>query len=223
MRILSHHLHYSILAACGLVFVTTPAPAQLFSFGVKGGVPLTDAFSHVSLTDQPVFPQSASGYNRRYVVGPTVELHFPLHFSFEVDALYRRNGFAYTTYQYFFYPVGPTYTAEVNYLSRASINDWQVPLLAKYELRGGMVRPFVNAGVVYRHVSGTVTSSFLAPNHASSVGAAVGAGLTFKVGPLRLSPEIRYTHWGTRPFANGLGPIFFSTNNQTDLLVGFTF
>jgi len=137
MRILSRHLQCSILAASASVFVTTPAYAQLFSFGVKGGVPLTDAFSHVSLADQPVFPQSASGYNRRYVIGPTAELHFPLHFSFEVDALYRRNGFEYTTYQYFFYPVGPTYTAVVNYFSRATINDWQVPLLAKYELRAG--------------------------------------------------------------------------------------
>jgi len=83
------------------------------------------------------FPPIGERYNRRYVIGPTAELHFPLHFSFEVDALYRRNGFEYTTYQYFFYPVGPTYTAVVNYFSRATINDWQVPLLAKYELRAG--------------------------------------------------------------------------------------
>lgn len=222
MHILSRYLRCSILAVSGLVFVATPAYTQLFSFGAKGGVSLTDAFSHVSLADQPVIPQSASGYNRRYVIGPTAEVHFPWHLSFEVDALYRRNGFEYTTYQYFFYPVGPSYTAEVNYFSRATINDWQVPLLAKYELRGGMMRPFVDAGVVYRHVSG-MTSQYLATDHASSVGGAVGAGLTFKVGPLRLSPEIRYTHWAERPFANGLGPIFFSTNNQADLLVGFTF
>ena len=85
-----------------------------------------------------------------------------------------------------------------------------------------MVRPFVDAGVVYRHVSG-MTSRYLAADHSNSAGGAVGAGLTFKVGQLRLSSEIRYTHWGTRPFANGLGPIFFSTKNQADLLVGFTF
>ena len=103
MRILSHRLQSSILASSGLVFVTTPACAQLFSFGVKGGVPLTDAFSHVSLADQ-VIAQSVSGYNRRYVIGPTAEVHFPLHLSFEVDALYRRNGFEYTGYASIFSP-----------------------------------------------------------------------------------------------------------------------
>jgi hypothetical protein len=68
----------------------TPAFPQLISVGVKGGVPLTDpwqVFGAGSLR-----PQMSYGV-RRYVVGPTAEVHLPLHLSFEVDALYRRTGF----------------------------------------------------------------------------------------------------------------------------------
>jgi hypothetical protein len=203
--------------ALGLVLAAMPAYSQLISFGVKGGVPLTDAFTHPNgegLT-------AMSAYNRPYLIGPTAEVHLPFHLSFEVDALYRRNGFEYTFLQSFYSPIPPTFITFVDYFSRASINDWQVPLLAKYELKGALARPFLDGGVVYRHVSGSVSQG-LTPDHSSGAGVAVGAGLSLKLGFVKLSPEIRYTYWPAPPYSNST-EIFSSMKNQADLLLGFTF
>jgi hypothetical protein len=62
--------------------------AQSFEIGVKGGLPLTDAFS--SRSGAVV---SYASVTRRYVAGPTVEAGPPrLGLRVEADALYRRVG-----------------------------------------------------------------------------------------------------------------------------------
>jgi hypothetical protein len=208
----------AILGSLGFFFIAMPGLSQVFSFGVKGGLPLAGAYSRGS--DEGL--TSVAAYNRPYIIGPTAEVHFPLNLSFEVDALYRRNGFEYSFTQYFFSPLPPTYEFFVNEFSRARVYDWQLPLLAKYELRAKAARPFVDGGVVYRHVSGT-TPEGLTPDHPSSVGVAAGAGLALKLGFLKISPEIRYTHWTSRPFSNSNNGVFISTTNQADLLLGFSF
>jgi hypothetical protein len=191
-----------------LLFAALPASAQMLSIGAKAGVPLTDAFSTSRST-----AASATSYNRPYIIGPTVEVHLPLRLSFEADALYRRNG---VTLQFF----GPNPAGGfIQGSSKIAVNDWQFPLLGKYELLPGPVRPFVDAGLVYRHVS---SSSTFKPDNSSSAGFAMGGGLTLKLSSLRLSPEIRYTHWPTRPFSNG-NLVFLSSQNQADFLVGLTF
>ena len=68
-----------------LVGTVIPLHAQLLSFGVKGGIPLTDPLT----TGQG----SSGGITHdvsRYIVGATGEVHLPLGLSLEVDALYRR-------------------------------------------------------------------------------------------------------------------------------------
>ncbi len=80
-----------------------------------------------------------------------------------------------------------------------------------------MVHPFVDAGPVYRHVSGGNNS--YPPANANSGGFAIGGGINVKFLILRISPEIRYTHWGQTAFNS----FSVSTNNQADFLVGFTF
>ena len=62
-----------------------PAWAEILSIGVKGGVPLTDAFNTARSGSLSYFSET-----KRYTVGPTVELHLPLRFSIELDALYTR-------------------------------------------------------------------------------------------------------------------------------------
>jgi hypothetical protein len=47
--------------------------------------------------------------------------------------------------------------------------------------------------------------------------------LALKLGFLKISPEIRYTHWTSRPFSNSNNGVFISTTNQADLLLGFSF
>src|SRR5581483_481667 len=186
-----------------------------------GGIPATDAFQG----------NFAGSYQRRYIVGPTAELHLPLHLSFEVDALYRRNGFGATSTTYAF--GGPPFPP-VLVVERARLNDWQFPFLGKWEPGSGPIRPFIDAGVTYRHISGqNLAEFFSAPGSPSSqsepaatnpntVGATVGGGITFKLLVLRLSPEIRYTHWTSPASVSVYVPAQMSPN-QADFLVGFTF
>ena len=190
-----------------LLIGALPSSAQSFSVGIKAGVPIADAYTATA------FSNGNSGTSDdRYLIGPTAELHLPLHLSVEVDALYRRNGV----------------TAIGNVDGKSTINDWQFPFLGKYEFNRGLVHPFVDAGLVYRHISGsslftyfpsgTITQLTNSPNLG---GFAVGGGITLKVLSLRVSPEVRYTHWFN---ASGTALTAASVNsNQADLLVGFTF
>ncbi len=178
------------------------AYSQTFSFGVKAGVPLTNVYT----TDQ-IANGGASASEQRFTIGPTAEVHLPLHLSIEADALWRRSSFS---------EIGP-----VGYF-HPSVNDWQIPILAKYELTLGPLHPFADGGLVYRHVS-LSASSLLQPTNPNTAGVAVGGGITLKLLHLRLSPEIRYTRWPTPPFSSTYAGPVSSTGNQVDLLVGLTF
>ena len=190
-----------------LLLAIVSANSQVFSIGVKAGVPLTDAYSDVQVADG-----AASHFEDRYTVGPTAEVHLPFHLSFEVDALYRHSGFG----------INGGHGADGN----ASVNEWQIPLLGKYEMPLGPVRPFIDAGVAYRHLSVGLSNSLsllqteLAAQNPDNAGFVIGGGIGLKILHIRLSPEIRYTHWGQTAFSNGA---VLSTNNQADFLVGLTF
>src|SRR5579875_4143717 len=136
--------------------MAAPAWSQIISFGVKAGVPLTDGF-----------PSNYSdAYQRRYTVGPTAELHLPLHLSFEVDALYRREGEggSFVTCHGFGVDSCPGVTAT----ERARANDWQVPFLLKWQPGSRLIRPFVDGGVTYRHVGGETVTQLLYPGSTSA-------------------------------------------------------
>lgn len=191
-----------IFAATPLLVASPPAYSQMFSFGVKVGVPLTTVY-----TTEPIADGGASASEQRFTIGPTVEVHLPFHLSFEVDALWRQSSFS---------TVGGHFG---NFDS--SVNDWEVPFMAKYEMKLGPIHPFIDGGVVYRHVS-TSSSSVPPPTNQNTVGVSIGGGVTLKLPHLRLSPEIRYTRWPTPAFSSAYVPVI-STSNQADLLVGVTF
>lgn len=209
---------FTILAAT----LPLPAYSQFLSFGIKGGIPATDAFQG----------NFAGAYQRRYIIGPTAELHLPLHLSFEVDALYRRSGFASTSSTYAF--GGPPFPP-VEVVERARVNDWQIPFLGKWEPGIGPIRPFIDAGVTYRHISGESLAEYFsgfgtsnsqsgpaAANNSNTTGVTIGGGIAIKLLVLRLSPEIRYTHWNSTAAIGVFAPSPMSPN-QADFLVGFTF
>jgi hypothetical protein len=183
------------------------ANSQLISLGVKGGIPLTDPLS----TRQG--GSGGVGHDvRRYLVGPTGELHLPFGFSVEVDALYRPLN--YTEYPTNLSPLPGDYSPVAH-----TGSDWQFPILAKYEFHKGIiVHPFVDGGVTYRHVS----FSNVSLGDASTAGISVGGGLTFRLLFVRLSPEFRYTRFPTDVFGSNFNYVH-STSNQADFLVGLTF
>ena len=193
-----------IFAATLLLAAGAPAYSQMFSFGVKVGVPLTTIYTQQQIADGGAFAGE-----QRFTIGPTVEIHLPLHLSFEADVLWRQSSFS---------TIGGHFNRDLD----SAVDDWQVPLLAKYEIGLGPIHPFIDGGVVYRHVT-TTSSSVPPPTNPNTVGVSVGGGVTVKLLRLRISPEIRYAKWPTPAFSSAYGGPIISRSNQADLLVGITF
>jgi len=199
--------------------VTVGAIAQPVSVGVKFGVPVTDALE--------TFRGNQAAYvsnTHRYLVGPTVQLNLPFRFSIEVDALYRRLGYEYNQ---FAGPGSPTST-------RTVANSWEFPVLGKYAIWGGPARPFIEAGANFRHITGVnqirstlaaVNVNVTAPefNEDSDIGFVFGGGVEFKLGHVRITPEFRYTRWGSENFRDPVASLLRTNKNQGDFILGLTF
>jgi opacity protein-like surface antigen len=205
------------LLLCAAAFT---AAAQPVSVGVKAGVPINDALDALKGN------QSAYVSNtHRYLVGPTVQLNLPFRFSVEVDALYRRLGYEFDQ---FAGPGSPTTT-------RTVANSWEFPVLGKYAVFGGPLRPFVDAGANFRHISGvdqirSTISALNLPvnpvpefNKDNDIGFVFGGGLEVKLGVLRITPELRYTRWGSENFRDPVAALLRSNKNQGDFILGLTF
>ena len=102
----------------------------------------------------------------------------------------------------------------------------------------GEFRPFVDAGMAFDTLSGlkqtitqtvlpavTTTSTTSNPaelKNTTTKGFVLGGGLDLHVLILHISPEIRFTHWGS-PHFNDPNGLIKSKQNQAEFLVGFTF
>ncbi|MEO8100401.1 MAG: porin family protein [Acidobacteriota bacterium] len=210
------------LAIIALSFLTPTAlfAGDVISIGVKGGIPITDAVDTARGNN--------AGYTtntKRYLVGPTVEFHLPLRFSIEFDAIYKRLGYQYDATGPYVY-------------SKTVANTWEFPALVKFEILPGPVRPFVDAGVSFRNLSGVkqirqtisgVTFNRVELNSAAEfnkrndVGGTAGFGVAFKLGPVRISPEVRYTRWGSETLRDPINALLRTNRNQGDFLIGLTF
>jgi hypothetical protein len=205
-----------------LLITSTSFAAGPFSFGIRGGIPLTDFFDNVHNGN---FVLTATTH--RYIVGPTAELHLPGGFGVQVDALYRRLNYD-----------SSFNLANIVTNNRTTGNAWEFPILAKYRMPTPLVKPFVNAGIAFDTLSGvkqtavsilsgtnltTLTTSN--PNelaNSTTKGFVIGFGAELKAIVVRISPEIRYTRWGSAHFKIPNGSSL-SNQNQAEFLVGFTF
>ena len=209
-----------------LLLVAAPAFSQLVSFGVKGGVPLTDFVNAASGTNAAGFIDFATHTNR-YIIGATGELHLPLHLSVEVDVLFRHFNYDETQ-------GGSTVST-----SNTRGNAWEFPLLGKYRFGPKLVHPFVDAGVVFDSLQGLsqtvksaitsgtalVTNSSGTPSqlvHSTVRGYVFGAGIDIKFLVIHIQPEIRYTRWGAEHFFDPSG-LLHSNQNQGEFLLGIEF
>jgi hypothetical protein len=219
-----------------------------FSIGVKGGIPFSDA-SGVR-PDSGCISIGCAFFNfssetKRYTLGPTIELRLPLGFALEADALYSR--LSYDTFRFgsLFVPANDEST-----FTSIKLERWQFPILVKWRYGNHRVRPFVDGGLSVDHISGidgrtTLIShdsfsplpvqiqseSFGSPGAAGLSsrdrnGGVLGGGIELHaVGPIHLTPEVRYTRWASSPlvpfppFPNVTG-----TNlNELTFLLGITF
>ncbi len=192
-----------------LCLVAVSGFAQPFRLGIKAGVPLTDFYSTVS--------SSNFGFNsntKRYVVGPSAELHLPFGLGVEFDALYRRVSYS-----------GAASSVVVNGVA----NAWEFPLLAKYRFPMPVAHPFIDAGVAWDKLGGVSQSVRtllgLQTSTASgntTTGFVMGAGLEISAPVIHIVPEIRYTHWGSSKFVDPLN-LVRGSQNQAEFLLGITF
>lgn len=193
------------------------AQTQLFTFGVKGGVP---AQTPLGQTD-----------NRMpFVLGPTMNVRIFSRLSLESGVLFHRMGQQVNT-GVFQYPENAVTVVSSTERGRAL----ELPFLAKYYLLSEhhTWRPFVDAGPTVRrtsldasHLSSVLSGAPLTTFAAQpilntkavkwSVDPAFGAGIDFKAGRFHLEPEVWYSYWGS-------GKNSAVRKNQVDFLLGFRF
>ena len=190
-----------------LLFLTLGSlSAQHLSIGIKGGVPITGAFSDFTENGVNTITHTFSDSNQ-YVIGPMIELHLPLGLSVEADGLYRPLNLATET------RIVPSTVIR----SVTNITSWEFPILGKFRLPFPIVKPYVEAGPSFRWVGSNAT-------YISNTGVAFGGGVELKLGRLRLGPEIRYTRWASdAPAPTGVAFFAPSSANQTEFLVGLSF
>jgi hypothetical protein len=178
---------------CSFVFIVL-THAQPIVAGLKIGVPFTDAFQN-----QP-YPTVATltASSNSYTLGPFVEIRLPLHLAIEADALYRGLHFN-------------------NVLASASTGQWDFPVVAKYKFFKGPVKPYVEGGLDFSHISDI--KNLVTANNTSNFGVVLGAGVEVHALVLRISPEVRYTGDALKNFSG----IVNSNRNQLAFLVGIGF
>ncbi|HEX6897315.1 MAG TPA: hypothetical protein VF146_18675 [Bryobacteraceae bacterium] len=179
--------------------------AQHLSVGIKGGVPLTDAFSDHTAHGVDTLVRTFSD-SKNFVIGPAVELGLPFGFAVEADALYRPLNLTIDS------TVFPTSVIR----SATDITSWEFPILGKYYFfHTPGLHPYVEAGPVFRAVGHE------AP-YLSNAGAAMGGGVNIQIWKLKIMPELRYSRWGgdasVKTFAAAPSQL-----NQAEFLLGIGF
>jgi opacity protein-like surface antigen len=152
------------------------------------------------------------------------EVRLPLGLGVEFDALYRK--LSYT---------GSSNLVDVFTSSATSGSNWEFPLLLKYRFHFPVVKPYLDAGVAWDTLTGlkqTVTN--ISPPAGSSTGSpsellrntttgfVLGGGVDIHAVFLHISPEIRFTRWGSAQISDSAG-LLHSNLNQAEFLVGVTF
>lgn len=117
------------------LFLLLLAPSAAFSqisWGVRGGVPLTEALED--------FPGRFTFKNKPqyWVLGPTLEIRLPARLGITFDALYQRLKYE-----------GPN--------GDQTGGEWTFPAMLRYRFGSGMFRPYVAGGGSFNKITGITT------------------------------------------------------------------
>ncbi|MCC6590119.1 MAG: PorT family protein [Bryobacterales bacterium] len=187
------------------ILIVPTAAAQSVGVGIKGGVPFNDVFTASGFIGTEPFRSST----QRFTVGPMLDVRLPIRLGIEFDALYKR-----------FDQTGGSITSGTVAKTGSS---WEFPLLGKYRFGSSAVKPYVEAGISFNHLSGYLIPFRTLPSAPSDqpegkttrTGVVVGAGIELKLSRMRISPGIRFSHWGNN------FPV--PSTNAADFLIGVSF
>ena len=107
-------------------------------------------------------------------------------------------------------------------------NAWWFPLMLRWTYRATALQPFIDAGPNFQKISGIkrVSINSNPPSELANdftTGVSAGAGFVVVLGRMRLEPELRFTHWGSRTFEDAVRSALRMNLNQADFLLGVTF
>lgn len=191
------------MRALSLSFFALPLfAAGPFTFGIRGGLPVTGAVDAIGNRT------GISVSNGSFIFGPTAGIRLPAGLSVEIDLLYR------------------------NFQFRSPLNStdgraWEFPIMLRWA-GGGRVSPLFASGVSFRNLGGLGRLPDIASNVGilkddKTAGLVLGAGLQIKVPFVRLTPELRYTRWGGLDVNDPFRRIYQVNRNQFDFLIGLNF
>lgn len=188
------------------LLAASAAAGQSIGAGIKGGIPLTNVFKASGLIGSEPFRAST----QRFTIGPMFELRLPFGLGAEFDILYKRIDQTGGS-------VRPGQTVS------GTATSWEFPVLGKYRFAPGPVSPYIEGGVSVHRLSGYLRQFRTLPDPPSSQpegelsrrGVVLGAGFELKLPLLRISPGLRFSHWGAHEDVPG--------TNALDFLVGVTF
>lgn len=209
-----------LAAMCSVFVLCTGASGQKLSVGLVAGTNFTDDVqAGTSTASGALLPsgQTQTYTNvfapgvRRPILGLLLEYRLPRNWAVEFDVLHRelKSTNEELVSPPILFPDGHSLSS-FGTVTR-TLTPWEFPILAKYRLPLGRLRPFLSAGASFRP-AGTGTGL-------SHAGVTAGGGVAFQAGSLRIAPTVRYTRWTTNnSYSQGVGSPLL---NQVEFLVGF--
>jgi hypothetical protein len=213
-----------IATAC-LVFGASDEFERRVSAGIKIGVPLTQ----VAETGIP----GNEMQTKRYTIGPVVNISLLRGVNIEVGAMYKRinqQGLAAVLTGYVDLGDDSYYTRQFYRVSAAG-RSWEFPIAAQYHFKSRSIRPYVEGGLSYNHLTNIygywnpglfAVGSRFEPTHnvVNRRGLLFGVGADINHHFIHLTPGIRLTRYPTRLYDTTVPP---PGTNSVDFLVGFRF
>lgn len=195
-------------------------PGQWLSVGIKCGLPITATSDAVR--EEWRYGAQTHFQMKRYALGPIVEIGLPFALRLQAEALFR-----HARQDLFF---GPAPNAMLDQEGRR-MSIQEVPLLLKRFWSARRLRPFAVAGSTLRRIEdfnidfiriptfpgfpATRTRFSVSSGEPIRYGLTAGGGLSWRLGPAFVEPEVRYTHWTARHW--------MTTTEQVDFLLGLRF
>ncbi len=199
------------------LFLARPSFCQGVSAGIKLGVPLADVVKTAGEIGGLPFEAETS----RFAIGPVCDIRLPRGFALEFGAMYKRFDQHAGQIQVIGAPL-----QELSLPYTRAGRSWEFPIAGQYRFPGNTIRPYLEGGLSFNHLSSVLTDfrvfvpnpGFYLPGSSSENrwGPIFGAGMEIKLKFMRVSPGLRYTHYGeTQPLLPSV--------HALDFIVGFTF